>query len=68
MNLMNMVDPDFNSLIELSKSAGDMTKIEPAMLRNFLDESSLSSRGAPVEIKEIKDYKIKLDGRKGNAI
>lgn len=64
---MNMVDPDFNSLIELSKSAGDMTKIEPAMLRNFLDESSLSSRGKPVEIKETKDYKIKLDGRTLNA-
>jgi acetyl esterase len=58
-----MVDPDFKPLIELSKNAGDVTELEPAMLRNFNDESSLSSHGKKTEIKEIKDYKIKLDGR-----
>ena len=62
-----MVDPDFKTLIELSANAGDMTAIEPAMLRNFLNESSLSSQGEKIKIKEIKDYKIKLDGRVLNA-
>ncbi len=62
-----MVDPDFKTLIELSTNAGDMTAIEPAMLRNFLNESSLSSQGEKIKIREIKDYKIKLDGRVLNA-
>ena len=62
-----MVDPDFKTLIELSTHAGDMTAIEPAMLRNFLNESSLSSQGEKIKIREIKDYKIKLDGRVLNA-
>jgi acetyl esterase len=62
-----MVDPDFKTLIELSESSGDITEIEPAKLREFLDASSLSSQGKKIDIKEVKDYKIKLDGRILNA-
>ena len=58
-----MVDPDFRTLIEMSKNSGDMTQIEPAMLRNFLDETSMSSQGKKIDIREIKDYKIKLKER-----
>ncbi|WP_337860563.1 alpha/beta hydrolase [Ferroplasma sp.] len=62
-----MVDPDFKPLIELSESAGDVTEIEPAMLREFLNESSLNSQGEKIAIKEVKDYKIKLNNRTINA-
>ena len=62
-----MVDPDFKTLIDISRNAGDMTKINPAMLRNFLDETSISSQGEKIDIKEIKDYKIRLSGRTLNA-
>ena len=58
-----MVDPDFKTLIEMSKNAGDITKINPAMLRNFMDETSISSQGEKIDIKEIKDYEIELRGR-----
>ncbi len=62
-----MVDPDFNSLIELSKSAIDMTEMEPTNLRSFLSEYSRSTMGQPMDIKDIKDYKIELGGRTLNA-
>ena len=58
-----MVDPDFKTLIELSRNAGDMTEMDPVMLRKFLNETSINSQGKKIEVKEIKDYRIELKGR-----
>ncbi|WMT51133.1 MAG: alpha/beta hydrolase [Ferroplasma sp.] len=58
-----MVDPDFKTLIEMSRNAGDMTEMEPATLRNFLNETSINSQGKKIDVKEIRDYRIELKER-----
>ncbi|MEM0140051.1 MAG: alpha/beta hydrolase [Ferroplasma sp.] len=62
-----MVDPDFKALIELSQNAADLSEMDPKMIRNFLDQNSLSMQGNKIPIKNIKDIKIKLKDHTLNA-
>ncbi len=58
-----MVDPDFRSLIELSKESADITKMDPKILRNFMDESSISMQSKRIPVNDVKDVKIHLKDR-----
>ena len=62
-----MVEPDFKTLIELSKESADMTTMDPAILRKYMDETSISMQSTKIEIRNVKDVVIKLNGRELKA-
>ncbi len=62
-----MVEPDFKTLIELSKKSADITNMDPGMLRKYMDETPISMQTNKIEYKNIKDIKIKLKDRYLNA-
>ncbi len=62
-----MVDPDFKTLIELSKESADIASMKPEIIRNFLDQSSISSQGDKVNIRHVEDAEITLMDRNLHA-
>lgn len=59
-----MVDPDFRNLLEMWKSIDlDIDSVDPELLRKFMDESSLSSRGKKIDLKTVEDIVIPLPAR-----
>ncbi|MEM0132842.1 MULTISPECIES: alpha/beta hydrolase [Acidiplasma] len=58
-----MIDPDFKSIIEDSKGNPDISRLDYKEARELMNDAMLAVSGNKIDIPDVRDFSIKLDGR-----